>query len=234
LNRPGRGGQRALNLPSHGLPNKSLQRSAHSGNVIRETRRLDALRPRPLNSSVRPLLMMYASHERMETLMKFSVHPILRFKPILVGLTLFSFMWVWVREANRAYQYYQDTSGFYCSHCSVPPDQEQIFLAILLVIASLTLLLKNKWSHLAGVILGGYSFYWLLFAGLWQSAANAEVPVFSSLNMRLRWQGLRDGHLLQIILAGFFLCYSVFSIIRLIRSSKNPTMSNNSFNRSAG
>ena len=52
LNRPGRGGRQALRHSDHGRPNKSLQRSADSGNVIRETRRLVALRARPLNSSV--------------------------------------------------------------------------------------------------------------------------------------------------------------------------------------
>ncbi len=36
LNRPNRGGRRALQGFNHGLPNKSLQRSADSGNFIRK------------------------------------------------------------------------------------------------------------------------------------------------------------------------------------------------------
>ena len=157
----------------------------------------------------------------------FHAREIFKLKPILVGMALFNLMWMVVKEVSYRYK------PFDGSHYSPGLYYDLIFLAFLLLIAALCLLLKRVWSQLIAIILSGFVVYVRLFWHFLKLAGGAEVPRFSLLHFRLWWPNLYNGQLLQIILACVLLYCSMSALIYLMQIRKKPTMSNNSFNRSA-
>lgn len=143
--------------------------------------------------------------------MKLWLENFLRLKPILVGLALFSLMWVVMKELNVPYEEL-------CCHVTPGLYYDQIFLSFLLVSAALSLLLKRLWGHVAALFLGGLVLFESLFRDFWWLAKNAEVPRFSHQHFSLWWPNLTEGQLLQITLAGIILFCSLMSVIRLVRS----------------
>jgi hypothetical protein len=151
---------------------------------------------------------------------------LLKPRPILIGLSLFSLMWMVVQEVNFRYAYYHDP-GYFGSHVSPPLYYEEIFLSALLVTASVALLAKRMWGSLAAMFVSGTVMFECLFRDFWLLARRAEVPRYSYQHFSLWWPNLGEGQLLQIILSGLILSCSVVSLIRGARSRGNRTMPNN-------
>jgi len=157
-----------------------------------------------------------------------SIHfrSLLKPKSILIGLSLFSLMWVVMQEVNFRYMYYHDPS-YFGSHVSPPLYYEEIFLSTLLFIASVALLAKRMWSSLAATFLSGLVMFECFFRDFWLLARRAAVPRYSYQHFSLWWPNLGEGQLLQIILSGLILSCSVVALIRGARSRSNPTMPDN-------
>lgn len=152
------------------------------------------------------------------------LRPLLKFKPILIGLSLFSLMWMVLKEVNSRYRYYHDPSYF---GVTPPLYYEAIFFSVLLVLASLALLPKRIWTSVTAILLSGLVMFECLVMDFWLLASRAEVPRYSYEHFSLWWPNLGEGQSLQIVLSGFILSYSLASLIRGARSRSNRTISNN-------
>lgn len=138
---------------------------------------------------------------------------LLKIRPLLVGLSLFSLAWMIVRQVHPISEMF----GFTVSG---GVNYDHVLFPALLVLASVALLSQRLWSVVAAAALSGVVLANVLFRDFWLLARAAEVPRFSYRHFSLWWPNLSEGQLFQIILAGFLLCCSVFSIIRLIPRRK--------------
>jgi hypothetical protein len=156
--------------------------------------------------------------------MKVHFQSLLKLRPMLVGLALFSLMWVVMKEVDVRQRYLYDPS-YFGSHVTPPLYAGQIFSSSLLVIASLALLLKRTWSHRLAIILSGLVLFEDLFRDFWLLARFAEVPRFSYQHFSLWWPNLSEGHLLRIILSGAILSCSIAFLVRAARNRRDRAMS---------
>jgi hypothetical protein len=155
------------------------------------------------------------------------IHPrsLLDFRLFLFVLSLFSLIWMVMKELSYSRTYGQEFSisgGF-------PLYADQIFLSSLLVLASLGMILNHVWSHSVALLLGGLVLFECLGRRFLLLAKLAEVPRFSREHFALWWPNLNEGQLLQIILASIVMVYSLTSLIRLLRRRNLRTMSNKLF-----
>ncbi len=91
----------------------------------------------------------------MFTSLKSYVHSLLAFKPILLGLSIFAFIWVcWLRLENQ----WIIEGGL---HLPVWPYHEDV--ASLLVVASFVLILNKRWGSVLAGLMGVTAVYITLF-----------------------------------------------------------------------
>jgi hypothetical protein len=134
------------------------------------------------------------------------IQPLLKMRPLLFGLSVFSLIWMIMLEARLPFERFgYVVRGLY---------YDQIFFSILLVLASLAFLMKRYWSLVPAVILSGFVFYNVLLRSFWYLAKAAAVPMFSYRHFSLWWPNLHHGQLLQIILSAAILVCSVVFLFR--------------------
>lgn len=143
--------------------------------------------------------------------MRTPVKNLLKLKPFLVGYALFSLMWILMYEVNLSHN--DPSHPVFPEHTI---NYDTILISSLLVIASLSLLLKRVSSYVVAVFLSGLILFDCLFVRFWLLAKWAEVPRFSYLHFSLWYPNLHEGQLLRIILAGVILSCSITSLISLV------------------
>ncbi|HEV2913719.1 MAG TPA: hypothetical protein VGX92_10615 [Pyrinomonadaceae bacterium] len=169
--------------------------------------------------------------------MKIRIPSFIKLRPILVGVAIFSLMWMVMKEMIFRYEYYNRINGYYGSHVTPGLYYGDIANSIPLVIASIIILVNRVWSQTIALILSGFLFFEQLYYFLWTSYDTWEIRRnalrFSYEHFAILWRGSGDGEFLQILLAGVIFSCSLASLISLICSHKKPTKPNHSLNRSA-
>jgi len=125
------------------------------------------------------------------------ISSLLKLRPIIFGLSIFSLVWTWSDTVDRLAIY----AGYEVSGVSPFWPYEQVLLASFLLLASLGLLLNRPWSQWASLIVSGRILYLLTIRSFWNLAHNAEVPLFSYDHVSLWYPNTYDGQLLHIVLS---------------------------------
>jgi hypothetical protein len=140
---------------------------------------------------------------------------LLKIRPLVVGLSLFSLAWMIVLEAHPL----SERLGFTVSG---GVNYDQILFSALLVLASAALLSKRLWNLVAAAVFSGVVLANVLFRDFWLLARAAEVPRFSYRHFSLWWPNLSEGQLFQITLASTILAYSIASLLQLGKGTHTP------------
>jgi hypothetical protein len=122
-------------------------------------------------------------------------------KAVLFGCTLFTFIWMWVRDARVDWTGSSHYHRYFAN----------VVLAFPLLIASLGLLVNRWWSLPIAVFLSGRLINQLVFQILLSSSYAHDVPMFSSRAFNHWWlvvSELQPQYLVQIALGAAILFYS--------------------------
>jgi len=140
---------------------------------------------------------------------------LLKIRPLLIGLSLFSLAWMIVLEARLSSdeRFGPSLKGLYF---------DQIFLAALLVLASVALLLRKLKGIVAAAVLSSGVLLNVLCRDFLLLAKAAEVPRFTYRHFSLWWPNLGEGQLFQIILASTILAYAVTSLFQRRKGAYVP------------
>ena len=132
---------------------------------------------------------------------------LLKIRPLLIGLSLFSLAWMIVLEAQLSSdeRFGPSLKGLY---------YDEIFFAVLLVLASAALLSQRLRCLVAAAALSSVVLLNVLCRDFLLLAKAAEVPRFTYGHFSLWWPNLGEGQLFQIILASTILAYSVASLFQ--------------------
>jgi hypothetical protein len=101
---------------------------------------------------------------------------------------------------------------------------EEVFIACLLLLASLGLLLNRLWSQWVALILSGFLFYCLVIFSFWKLADNAEVPRFSYTHFLIWYPNMYRGQLLQIGLTMIVVYCAAASIMKRGRADESVAL----------
>jgi hypothetical protein len=163
--------------------------------------------------------------------MKIRVTSLVKLRPILIGVAIFSLMWMVMKEVIFREMYYNPEYGFYGSHVTPGLYYSDIANSILLVIASIIMLVNRVWSQAIALALSGFLFFERLYYWLWVSYETWEInritSRFSQEHFAILWRISGNGEVLQVLLAGVIFSCSLVSLINLIGSYKKPTKHNN-------
>jgi hypothetical protein len=122
-------------------------------------------------------------------------------KSVLFGCALFTFIWMWVRDARVDWTNSPHYHGYFAN----------VVLAFPLLIASLCLLVNRWWSLPVAVFLSGRLINELFFQILLSSSYAHDVPMFSARAFNYWWlvvSELQPQYLVQIALGTVILFYS--------------------------
>ena len=140
----------------------------------------------------------------------------LKLRPIIFGLSVFSLTWTWAVTAERVSEYALSLE----KHIPTFRLYEELFFSLLLLLAALALLLNRLWSQSGALILGGFVFYCLVIFRFWNLAYLAEVPLFSSSHFSLFYPNMYRGQSLQIVLSSVIFCCAAASITEWVRNCR--------------
>ena len=129
-------------------------------------------------------------------------------RPIILGLSIFSLIWMWADTVERVARYALALEH----HLPTFRPYEEVFLSLLLLLASLGLLIKKLWSQSVALFLSGFVFYCVAIFRFWNLAYLAEVPLFSYSHFSLWYPNTYPGQLLQIVLSAVIFCCAAASI----------------------
>ena len=130
---------------------------------------------------------------------------VLKLRPVIFGLCVFNFIWMWTIARERLAQYalaleqHVPTFRFY----------EEVFFGVLLLIAALGLLFTRWWTQFVALILSGFVFCCVTIFHFWKLAYLAEVPLFSHAHFSLWYPNMFPGQLLQIVLSTLIVCCAI-------------------------
>ncbi len=125
-------------------------------------------------------------------------------KSMIFGAAIFNFIWVWLRSPEWHFH-------------------RNIFMATLLLIASVLLVLNKSWSNLVAAILSGYLPIGII-GEFWMYAYHAEVPIFSYRHFKYFFGNIEvgSGVLLFIALTFMILGRAVYSVMHSIPKRITP------------
>jgi hypothetical protein len=122
-------------------------------------------------------------------------------RAVLFGFALFTFVWMWVRDARVDWTGASHYHGYFAN----------VVLAFPLLLASLGLLVNRWWSLPIAMFLSGHLIKQLVFQILLSSLYAHDVPMFSSRAFSYWWlvvSELQPQYLVQVALGAAILFYS--------------------------